>query len=444
MGKIICEVCGTVYPDSADSCPICGYSRDHGGFNQGEDLSENQQSADSAFDFDGTLEDFDLSEYASLAGMDLGESQQPRKTQQPSYQQPPRQAAPSQPRQGNKPIFDYDAVNPRDRRNTYDSYEDVGNEVTLNDYPQDYYDNYDNGDEGEGGSHVGLIIFLIVLILLLIAASGFLLVKFILPNLTQPPMTLPPETFVTEAPTTEATTDPAIPCESLTLLEGGEVTLSREGQFYLIHAVVSPEDTTDAITYQSGDENIILVDEGGKITAVGEGKTSVLLTCGSQVLKLPVTVAYSDETTAPQEGPAPTAVAPASDPLEATEEAEAADDVEPEEEMQETAKETEAAEATEAAETKEAGEAAEEETGPTLKNVELKLKKSDIKFGIKGVSFRMELDCDLTPEEVEWLSTDSNVVLVKNGVVTTVGNGTCKVVARYGDQEVSCVVRCIF
>ena len=27
MSKIICEICGTVYPDNATQCPICGYPR---------------------------------------------------------------------------------------------------------------------------------------------------------------------------------------------------------------------------------------------------------------------------------------------------------------------------------------------------------------------------------------------------------------------------------
>ena len=30
MSKVICEICGTSYPETADSCPICGYSRDLG------------------------------------------------------------------------------------------------------------------------------------------------------------------------------------------------------------------------------------------------------------------------------------------------------------------------------------------------------------------------------------------------------------------------------
>ena len=28
MSKIICEICGTSYPDTAECCPICGYPQD--------------------------------------------------------------------------------------------------------------------------------------------------------------------------------------------------------------------------------------------------------------------------------------------------------------------------------------------------------------------------------------------------------------------------------
>ena len=68
MGKIICEVCGTVYPDSADCCPICGYSRDHGGFEGGEDLLGADQEDVLKSGAKGSDLDFDLSEYADLAG----------------------------------------------------------------------------------------------------------------------------------------------------------------------------------------------------------------------------------------------------------------------------------------------------------------------------------------------------------------------------------------
>ena len=31
MSKIICDVCGTRYPETADQCPICGHIRDASG-----------------------------------------------------------------------------------------------------------------------------------------------------------------------------------------------------------------------------------------------------------------------------------------------------------------------------------------------------------------------------------------------------------------------------
>lgn len=401
MGKIICEVCGTVYPDSADCCPICGYSRDHGGFSHGDDMlaedPEDLLQYDSVTESSGEgleFNDYDLD--AQEDGQDYVSAASDRESQ------------------GRKPIFDYDAVNPGEDRESYDSYQDVSSDVTLNDYPDESYENYDNYEEGAPKSHAGLIVFLVILILALIGASAFLLIKFVLPKLMEP--ALVPETtevvMMTEAPTTAPTTVPTIPCQSLTLVEGGEVELTREGQFYLIHASVSPEDTTDDLSYRSEDENIVIVDQGGKITAVGEGTTNVVLTCGSQIIKLPITVSYHEETEAPEEAS---------------------------EETEGSAQESEAAQQENTDENSESSE-----NGAGLKDVELKLKKTDLSSGMQGVSFRLELDCDLKPEDVEWSTTNSAVATVKDGVVTTVGGGICKIIAKYGSQEVTCLIRCSF
>ena len=40
MNKIICDICGTSYPDTADCCPICGCSRDAAASILGGDLLE--------------------------------------------------------------------------------------------------------------------------------------------------------------------------------------------------------------------------------------------------------------------------------------------------------------------------------------------------------------------------------------------------------------------
>ena len=51
---------------------------------------------------------------------------------------------------------------------------------------------------------------------------------------------------------------------------------------------------------------------------------------------------------------------------------------------------------------------------------------------------------DLKPEEVTWFTNNPNVALIRNGVVTALGPGTTKVFAKYGDQQVECIVRCNF
>ena len=162
---------------------------------------------------------------------------------------------------------------------------------------------------------------------------------------------------------------------------------------WLLHVVVMPEDTTDEVTYLSEDETIVTVNADGRLTAVGEGTTNIVVTCGSQQIKCPVTVAYAP-TTEPETTAAPT----------------------------------------------------EEETEPETEpsNTTLKLKKTDIQFGRLGVYTTLELDCDLDPNEVEWFTSNSSVALVRNGVVTAMGPGIAKITAKYDGQEVTCIVRCKF
>lgn len=144
--------------------------------------------------------------------------------------------------------------------------------------------------------------------------------------------------------------------------------------------------------YRSEDESVVTVSADGCITAVGNGTTNVVITCGDQTLKCPVTVAIEAQT-------------------EPTTEA------------------TKATEATEAA------------TEATTGNTTLKLKKTDITFGKIGVYTTLELDCDLKAEDVKWRTSDSSIAMVRNGVVTAMGKGVAKITATYNGESVSCVVR---
>lgn len=347
MSKVICDICGTAYQDTAESCPICGYSQFP--------------------DIDLTEEDLLMDEplLTRNKGGKFAETNVKRK---------------------NKEIFDYDRVNPSQRDPEDDEDED-----------EEDYDEEEDEEDDQPKSSAGLVIVLVILIMLLLAAVGFVFFKFFLPSLTgskelEAPTT---EAIVTEAPETEATTEPTIPCTDLVLNEAPR-SLSKEGQFYLLNVKVLPEDTTDELKYVSGDENIVTVTDGGRIVAVGEGETTVYITCGKMQINCPVTVKYEEETLPPTE-----------------------------ETVAETGAET---------------EATVEET--TLPDVELKLKSNDKSIAV-GYGFTLELDCELDPSQVEWSVEHEHIASVdENGFVLAKAKGTTAVIVRYGDQEVQCIIRC--
>lgn len=358
MNKIICEVCGTNYHDAADHCPICGYSRD------------------------GVRKPLDRAEMESAEYEDSTKRK--------------------------KMIFDFDEANPDDPEETTEDGYDYS--------AQDAYEQYEQYEDSSK-PNVFLVVFLVIVITGLLIAIGFLLFRFYLPNQTppaaEPVITAVPTTVATEP---EETTEPAIPCTSL-VLTSGVTELNKEGQYWLLHVTVHPADTTDTLIFTSEDESVVTVNEHGRITAVGEGETTVFISCGEKEIKCRVVVDYSKV-------PATEAV---------TDEPVLPESVEheqiPAEETQQTEPNTEPAET----------EAAEPE-----KEVVLKLEDTDKSSNKRGVSFELKLACDLKPEDVTWLTLDSSVAIVRNGVVTTIGPGQTKIVAQYKGQQVECIIRCNF
>lgn len=343
MSKIICEICGTTYQDSADCCPICGCSREAAADLLGEDLTEEEV----------------LEEPRGKGGKFA-----PKKK---------------------KEIFDFDEVNA--------PAEDEDDEDEDDDYDEEE-------EEEEAPRHNTLLVILLtILIAGLLIAAGFIFVRYFLPNMKQEETV--PATTVAVMESTEEETEPTIPCKSIVMTSGAMAELNEEGQFFLLHVIPKPEDTTDKIIYTSADESIATVTEDGKITALAEGETTIFISCGKNVLECPVVVKYVEETVPP------TAVAETVD-----------------ETAEETVPETTTADAA------------------VKPGITLKLKKTDIRLGVY-YQYTLELDCDLAQNEVTWSSEHPHIATVdENGVVTAVKSGTTAITAKYGDQEVQCMVRC--
>lgn len=346
MSKIICDICGTTYPSSADSCPICGFSN---------------QSGQALFDNDAAMNDI-LEESHGKSGRFTAASKK-------------------------KEIFDYDEVNSDEEYADEDPEED-----------DDDYDEAEEEDEDAPRHNTFVVILLTVLIVVLLGAAAFIFFRFFLPNMgekNEPVETTAAVVEETYVPETEA----VIPCQQMVMTNEGVAKLSAEGQQFLLHVKALPENTTDQIIYTSGNESIATVTDTGKITAVSEGETVIHISCGEYYIECPVIVKYVEETVPPTTVPV----------------------------VEETIAATEAT----------------EETSPAINNnVTLKLKKTDIRLGVY-YEFQLELDCDLKPEDVTWTSEHGHIAKVDaQGNVTALKEGTTSIIAKYGDQEVQCIVRC--
>ena len=181
--------------------------------------------------------------------------------------------------------------------------------------------------------------------------------------------------------------------------------LSEVGFSHLVNVLVIPENTTDTVTFESADQSVATVTEDGKITAVGEGETVVTITCGDVQAYVNVVCDFT-----------------------------------PEETTEETAAATEEVESTE--ETTDETTAETEGNQEIDSNVQLKLQKNDIRLGVY-YQFQLVLDCELEPTDVEWSSEHPHIATVDEmGNVTAVKSGTTAIIAKYGEQQVQCIVRC--
>ena len=395
MSKIICDVCGTRYPESAEQCPICGH------------VSAEEKKVEST-----EVESTYGREYSHTKGGHFSKANVKKRTAGAPIEEVPEE--PEKPEKVEKP-------------ETTDEEEVV----------------YEVPEKKKGGCFINFL--LIVVILALLAVSAYIGLQYVAPDVlekyninlnldvitqflegkTEAPATEatteePTTEEATEESTEEATTEEAtIPCTDLVILDS-LVMIDEVGQSYLLNAAVAPEDTTDTLMYISSDENIATVNGEGRVTAVAPGEVTITVSCGTFSVECKVLCAPGDITL-----PAP------GTETEATE-----------------AAATTATEATTAPSTTEATSATEATTAPTkpvqLKDVKLSVKATDVTFVHRGQRATFKLTCGLANNEVTWTSQDESIITVdENGIATCVGYGTTNVIVSYGDQQVTILVRCV-
>ena len=218
MSKIVCDVCGTSYGETATHCPICGCVR------------------------------------AVAPKISYDEQEQPAYTPRPGYT----------PVRGGR----FSKANVKKRNKARKAELSSDTEAPVSAVPE-------ADDKKE--TDKGLLILFIVLLLSIVAVVCYILIRLFGSDGGDAESGRKPDSELIPATTVELVED--VPCQDIAVANG-EITLSEAGAVAMIEATVSPVETTDELVFTSADESIATVDQDGQVTAVGPGQTVITLVCG--------------------------------------------------------------------------------------------------------------------------------------------------------------------
>lgn len=240
MGKINCDICGTVYQDNANACPICGYPR------KGSEAN---------------TEDTPAAVSASVAAP----------------------AASAERVKGGR----FSNKNVKKRNNTASSGRTARSRKQEPEKPQ---------------NNRGLLITIAVLLIAIVLVGGYIIWRFLsgadaYDNPGAPVIGSNPSTSESTAPS-DVQTDPVetgVPCVGMSISDS-TVELTAAGRGWKLSINLMPEDTTEELTLTSSDEAVVTVTQDGRLTAVGPGSAIITITCGQITKECTVHCTFQDET----------------------------------------------------------------------------------------------------------------------------------------------------
>ena len=239
MSKIICDVCGTRYPDTADQCPICGHIREADGKTVEDVFLMEETRTEPRAKVSGGR--FSKENVRKRTEGTLHYETEPVKNKEPKASKAAKKAERARPNQNEEPAFSEDKQNKK--------------------------------------ANTILNILLVIVILALLLVTGYIFTQFVLPGMSKPEPTVAPTETLPEITEPVETAAPTYPCEELILVEPEKPFVEYQEK-RLINVEVKPGDTTDELIFTSSDELIAAVDAEGCITALAEGMATITISCG--------------------------------------------------------------------------------------------------------------------------------------------------------------------
>ena len=263
MEKVICDVCGIAYPETAAQCPICGCAR-----------SENGQT--SACD---TVQVEENAAHAATKGGRFSKTNVRKRLKAQQIQPVPLEMPPRAPKKEEPVVEEYE-----------------------------YDEEYDEDDDDEmPASNRGLVIVVVLLLLAIIAVSCYIaIVHFDIFGGNPADKSGRADEQLSTTVGTEPSDDPTlpsirIPCTGVELKLDGEPTLGGNVLSMKLSYVLEPIDTDDTLKFTSSNPAVATVDKDGNVTAVGNGEATITITCGkfSQSCKVTCVVDSGDQPDVP-------------------------------------------------------------------------------------------------------------------------------------------------
>ena len=238
MSKIICDVCGTSFPETSAQCPICGSAAN--GDAAATIGAESAAEAGSGYNY------VRGGRFSKSNVRKINEGNPPRERRHPDSAR---------------------SENPRRER-------PASRSSQRNHPPQNE------------SSNKGLVIVVVILLLAIIAVSIYIGLRFFGPA----PDTKPNNNQSTQStqstqqttPSTQPSETGSVPCTDLQL-SGTIIEFTDPERSQLLSVVLEPSNTTDELIFTSSDESVVIVSESGIITPVGDGEAIVTVTCGDIV-----------------------------------------------------------------------------------------------------------------------------------------------------------------
>lgn len=232
MSRIICEVCGTSYPDTAAQCPICGCVKAAG--------------------------------KQTVAG-------------DTELKKPENKKTTNHVRGGR-----YSKANVRKRNK-------------ANHVKPASYDRKKEPDDRSNRGLVILAVILLLAIIAVLAYIAIRFWGPEWKPGGKPTTAATTQTTVSTVPSTTADTTPDLRCTDLTL-SVNVVELEAKGQSWLLNVKTEPENTTDPVRYITSDDSVAMVTEQGKVVAIGPGQAIITISCGEVEKNCRIVCAFQEET----------------------------------------------------------------------------------------------------------------------------------------------------